>query len=100
VKLHPQLIQGIMTRLFKRGQPAHVGFVKRWEGADLLEIWVEVDEALFSDEIKVLETLAHRVRREVEQSLGIPVRVRLVEPGTMSEHRHSLGRIIDERRNG
>jgi phenylacetate-CoA ligase len=100
VKLHPELIQGIMTRLVKGGEPAYVGFVKRWEGADLLEVWVEIGEALFSDEIKVLETLAHRVRRELEQSLGIPVRIRPVEPRTMNEHRDSLGRIIDERQNG
>jgi phenylacetate-CoA ligase len=100
VKLHPELIQGIMTRLVQGGEPAYAGFVKRREGADLLEVWVEIDEALFSDEIKVLETLAHRARRELEQSLGIPVRVRLVEPGTMNEHRDSLGRIIDEGQNG
>jgi phenylacetate-CoA ligase len=100
VKLHPDLIEGIMTRMAKNAQPAYVAFVKRVEELDLLEVWVEVNEALFSDEIKVLETLAHRIRRELEQSLGIPARVRLVEAGTMSEYRGRLGRIIDERRNG
>jgi len=100
VKLHPDLIEGIMTRMVKGAQPAYVAFVKRVEELDLLEVWVEVNEALFSDEIKVLEILAHRIRRELEQSLGIPARVRLVESGTMSEHRGRLGRIIDERRNG
>jgi phenylacetate-CoA ligase len=99
VKLHPELIRGIMIRLVKGGEPAYVGFVKRWEGTDLLEVWVGLDEALFSDEIKVLETLAHRVRRELEQSLGILVRVRLVEPGSLGEHGNSLGRIVDERQN-
>jgi phenylacetate-CoA ligase len=100
VKLHPDLIDGIMTRMTKGAQLAHVAFVKRVEELDLLEVWLEVNEALFSDEIKVLETLAHRIRRELEQSLGIPARVRLVESGTMNEHRGRLGRIIDERRNG
>jgi phenylacetate-CoA ligase len=100
VRLHPDLIEGIMTRMVKGAQPAYVAFVKRAEELDLLEVWVEVNEALFSDEIKVLEILAHRIRRELEQSLGIPARVRLVEPRTMSEHLGCLGRIIDERRNG
>jgi phenylacetate-CoA ligase len=61
---------------------------------------VRLDEACFSDEIKILEHLVHTVRREVEQSLGIPVRVRLVEPGTMADYRDRLGQIIDERSNG
>jgi phenylacetate-CoA ligase len=100
VRLHPDLIEGIMTRMVKGAEPAYVAFVKRVENLDLLEVWIEVNEALFSDEIKVLEVLAQRVRRELEQSLGIPARVRLVESGTMSEHRRRLGRIIDERRNG
>lgn len=100
VRLHPDLIGGIMTRLVKGREAAYVAFVKRLEDLDLLEVWVEVDETLFSDEIKVLEILAHRVRRELEQSLGIPARVRLVEPGTMNEYRGRLGRIIDERQNG
>ena len=100
VKLHPDLIEGIMTRMVRGVQPAYVAFVKRAGELDLLEVWVEVDETLFSDEIKVLEILAHRIRRELEQSLGIPARVRLVESETMSEHRGRLGRIIDERRNG
>jgi hypothetical protein len=39
------------------------------------------------------------VRRELEQSLGILVRVRLVEPGSLGEHGNRLGRIVDERQN-
>ncbi|UCE82006.1 MAG: phenylacetate--CoA ligase, partial [Deltaproteobacteria bacterium] len=67
---------------------------------DLLEIWVRVDEVHFSDEIKVLEHLVHRVRLELEQSLGIPARVKLVEPGTMALYEDRLGQILDERANG
>ena len=66
----------------------------------MLEIWLRVDEACFSDDIKVLEHLVHTVRREVEQSLGLSARVRLVEPATMEDYRDRLGQIIDERSNG
>ena len=100
IKLHPQLIHTIMSRLCQGKIPAYVGFVHRLEDLDLLEIWMRLDEACFSDEIKVLEHLVHTVRRELEQSLGIPVRVRLVEPGTMEDYSHRLGQIIDERSNG
>jgi phenylacetate-CoA ligase len=100
IKLHPQLIQGIMSRVGQGKLPAYLGFVRRLEDLDLLEIWVRLDEEQFSDEIKVLESLVHRVRRELEQSLGIAVRVRLVEPDTMKPYSSRLGQIIDERANG
>ena len=100
IKLHPQLIHTIMSRLCQGKIPAYVGFVGHLEDLDLLEIWMRLDEACFSDEIKVLENLVHTVRRELEQSLGISARVRLVEPGTMEDYSDRLGQIIDERSNG
>ncbi|MEJ2232857.1 MAG: AMP-binding protein [Syntrophobacterales bacterium] len=100
IKIHPQLIHTIMSRLCQGKIPAYVGFVGHLEELDLLEIWMRLDEACFSDEIKVLEHLVHTVRREVEQSLGIPARVRLVEPGTMEDYSDRFGQIIDERTNG
>jgi len=77
-----------------------VGFVRRLEELDILEILVQVDEACFSDEIKRLEQLVQLARGELEQSLGIPVKIRLVEPGTMADYSHRLSQIIDERSNG
>lgn len=100
IKLHPQLIHTVMSRLCQGKIPAYVGFVRRLEDLDLLEIWLRLDEACFSDEIKILEHLVDTVRRELEQSLGIPVRVKLVEPGTMADYRDHLSQIIDERSNG
>ncbi|UCG13436.1 MAG: phenylacetate--CoA ligase family protein [Deltaproteobacteria bacterium] len=100
VKLHPQLIKGVMARLHRPKLPAYVGFVRRLEELDLLEVWVQVDEDCFSDEIKMLEDLVQKVRGELEQSLGIPVKVRLVEPETMIIYRDRQGQIIDERTNG
>jgi len=100
IKLHPQLIRGIMSRLGHGRLPVYVGFVRRLEDLDLLEIWVRLDEAYFSDEIKMLERLVRTVRRELEQSLGIPAKVRLVEPSTMALYEDRLGQIVDERANG
>jgi phenylacetate-CoA ligase len=99
IKLHPQLISSIMSRLGQGRLPAYVGFIRRLEDLDLLEIWVRVDEIHFSDEIKRLEHLVHTVRRELEQSLGIPARVRLVESGTMALYEDRLTQILDERTN-
>jgi phenylacetate-CoA ligase len=100
IKLHPQLIRTIMSRLGRGRLPAYVGFVRRLEDLDLLEIWLRVDETRFSDEIKVLEHLVHTVQGELEQSLGMPAKVRLVEPATMAFYQDRLGQILDDRANG
>jgi phenylacetate-CoA ligase len=100
IKLHPQLIHAVMSRACQGKIPAYVSFVRRQEDLDILEVLVEVDEACFSDEIKMLEHLVHLVRGELEQSLGIQVKVRLVEPGTMADYSHRLAQVIDERTNG
>ncbi len=100
IKLHPQLIGDIMSRLGRVRVPAYVGFVRRLEDLDLLEVWMRVDETHFSDEIKILENLVHTVRGDLEQSLGIPARVRLMEPETMARYEDRLGQILDERADG
>jgi phenylacetate-CoA ligase len=100
IKLHPQLIHAVMSRACQGRVPDYVSFVRRLEDLDILEILVKVDEACFSDEIKMLEQLVHLARGELEQSLGIQVKVRLVEPGTMAAYSHRLAQIIDERTNG
>jgi phenylacetate-CoA ligase len=100
IKLHPHLIRDIMARPGKGRVPAYVGFVRRSEDLDLLEVWVRVDDLHSSDEIKMLEHLKDTVRLELEQSLGIAAKVRLVEPATMASYQNRLGQIIDERENG
>ena len=100
VKLHPHLIRNIISRHTGGRPPAYVGFVCRQEDLDRLEIRIRIDEEQFSDEIKELETFMHRLRGELEQSLGIPAKVRLIEPTTMSHYQEQLGLIVDERTNG
>jgi len=49
---------------------------------DYLEVWLRVDEELFSDEIKGMERLLHRLEAELTQELGAPVTIRLKEEGS------------------
>ena len=100
IKLHPQLIHAVISRACRGKIPDYVSFVRRLEDLDTLEVLVQVDEVCFSDEIKRLEHLVQLARGELEQSLGIPVKVRLVEPRTMASYSDRLTQIIDERING
>jgi len=45
----------------------------------LLEVRIAVDDTLFSDEIKALESVVKRVGSILRENLGVPVIIRLKE---------------------
>lgn len=60
-----------------------------------IEIWVEVDSRIFSDEMEKLDALANRIRTSMESLLGIAVRVKLVEPKTLARSEGKTRRVVD-----
>jgi phenylacetate-CoA ligase len=64
---------------------------------DELEILVEVDQKIFSDEIKKLQAFEERIRKEIESTLGVFVKVKLVEPRTIERSEGKAKRVIDKR---
>ena len=58
---------------------------------------VEVDEKIFSDEIKQMNALEQKIKKEIEVVLSIGVRVRLVEPKTIQRSEGKAKRVIDRR---
>jgi phenylacetate-CoA ligase len=64
---------------------------------DELEILVEVKENIFSDEIKKLRVLEEKIKKEIESTLGIFVKVRLVEPKKIERSEGKAKRVIDKR---
>jgi phenylacetate-CoA ligase len=64
---------------------------------DILEIRVEVDENIFSDEIKHLQRLEHKISSHIKEFLGVTAKVSLVEPQTISRSEGKAQRIIDRR---
>jgi phenylacetate-CoA ligase len=64
---------------------------------DNLEILIEVEENIFTDEIKALRQLEAKVRKELAATLGIGATVRLVEPRTIERSEGKAKRVIDRR---
>ena len=60
-----------------------------------IEIWVEVNEDIFSDEMQKMEKLEQRIRSELDSLLGISTRVKLVEPKTIARSEGKSKRVID-----
>jgi phenylacetate-CoA ligase len=59
---------------------------------------VEVQEQFFSDEIKQLEALRKKITDRIQSTLGISIRVKLVEPKTIERTAGKAKRVIDNRK--
>jgi phenylacetate-CoA ligase len=64
---------------------------------DEVEVLVEVEEKIFSDEVKKLNELSQKIKKEIEAALSIGVKVTLVEPKTIQRSEGKAKRIIDKR---
>lgn len=96
VNVFPSQIESILVRI-EGVEPHYILIVDREGNLDTLEVQVEVDEALFSDEIKVLQSLSRRIEKEIKDMLGVTCRVRLVEPKTIQRSEGKAKRVIDNR---
>lgn len=67
---------------------------------DELEIWVEVSEGVFSDEMERMERLEKKLRGEIESVLGIGAKIKLVEPKTIARTEGKAKRVVDRKELG
>jgi phenylacetate-CoA ligase len=59
---------------------------------------VEINEKLFSDEIKALEAMEKRINKELKEMLGVTAKVTLVESKTIERSMGKAKRVIDKRK--
>jgi phenylacetate-CoA ligase len=69
----------------------------RERGLDQMEVQVEVTPEFFSDTVGALESLQEKISYAIEQTLGLRVNVRLVEPHTIQRSEGKAKRVIDQR---
>ncbi|WP_026485813.1 phenylacetate--CoA ligase family protein [Caldanaerobius polysaccharolyticus] len=90
----------IETALLNVGEvePHYMLVVDRVDNLDQLEVWVEVSDRFFSDEVKGLEDLRKKIAHEIYCTVGINVSVKLVEPKTIERSEGKARRVIDRRK--
>lgn len=96
VNVFPTQIESVLLSIGQT-EPHYLLVVDREKSLDTLEVWVEVSEALFRDEVKGLEELERRIHDEIESVLGISVKVKLVEPKTIQRSEGKAKRVWDKR---
>ena len=97
INVFPSQIEHVLLHI--EGVQPHYQIVvdRKANWLDELEIQVEVEEKFFSDEIKVLNALEEKIRREMESVLGIAVKVKLVEPHRLQRSEGKAKRVVDKR---
>ncbi|MDD5491703.1 MAG: phenylacetate--CoA ligase [bacterium] len=97
INVFPSQIEHVLLGI-EGTQPHYQLVVDRKTGElDELEVMVEVDEKIFSDEVKKLRALEEKIRDEVESVLGVLVKVKLVEPKTIPRSEGKAKRVVDKR---
>ena len=96
VNVFPSQIEGVLMDL-EETAPHYLILINRTGSLDEIEVWVEVEERFFRDEIRHLETLSRRIRQEIETVLGLSVRIKLVEPRTIERSEGKAKRVRDLR---
>ncbi|AJF06664.1 phenylacetate--CoA ligase family protein [Geoalkalibacter subterraneus] len=96
VNVFPSQIESVLITI-EGVEPHYQLIVDLDENLDTLEVQVEVNEKTFSDEIKVLQDLSNRIRKEIKDLLGVTCKVRLVEPKSLARSEGKAKRVIDNR---
>lgn len=97
VNVFPSQIESVLLRI-EETEPHYLIIVDKTGSLDELEIRVEVNAAVFSDEIKRLEQLQRRIAAEIHTVLGLSAKITLVEPRTIERSQGKAQRVIDKRR--
>jgi len=97
VNLFPSQVESVLLEMSEI-KPHYLLIVDRVNNLDTLELKVEVDEAFFQDKISQLETLRQKLQNNLENSLGLGIKVTLVEPKIIERSEGKAKRVIDKRK--
>ncbi len=97
VNVFPSQIESVLMNI-EGVEPHYLLIVDREGSLDTLEVQVEVNEKLFSDEIKTLEIITKRIAKDVKDYLGVSAKIKLVEPKSIPRSEGKAKRVIDKRK--
>jgi phenylacetate-CoA ligase len=63
-----------------------------------MEIQIEMNSSFFSDEVRKIEALERKLRHEIESTLGISAKIKLVENKSIQRSEGKAKRVVDRRK--
>jgi phenylacetate-CoA ligase len=97
VNLFPSQIETVLLEMSEI-KPHYMIIVDRINNLDTLELQVEVDEVFFQDKISQLQALRGKLQDNLENTIGLSIKVTLVEPKTIERSEGKAKRVIDKRK--
>jgi phenylacetate-CoA ligase len=97
VNVFPSQIESVLLQ-YGEVEPHYMIYVDRVGNLDEMEVQIEMTPAMFSDEVKKIEAVENRLRKDIESTLGINATVRLVEPKTIARSEGKAKRVEDRRK--
>lgn len=99
VNVFPSQIESVLLEIAEVA-PHYLLIVDRIDNLDLLEVCVEMNQNMFSDEVKKIEEVERKIRKELDSAIGINAKVKLVEPKSIERSEGKAKRVIDKRKLG
>jgi phenylacetate-CoA ligase len=97
VNVFPSQVESILMEM-EGVEPRYQIIADRVESMDTLEIKVEVNERVFSDEIKNLQNIALQIERKLREIVGVSAKVKLVAPESLQPRNGRVQKVIDRRK--
>jgi phenylacetate-CoA ligase len=97
VNLFPSQVESVLLEMSEI-KPHYQLIVDRVNNLDTLELKVEVEEEFFLDKISQLESLRQKIQNNLETTLGLSIKVTLVEPKVLERSEGKSKHVIDNRK--
>ncbi len=97
VNMFPSQIESVLMENHKI-TPHYQLEVDRVGNLDTLTVKVEIDDTMFSDDIKGLQAMESKISHDIKELLGVSAKVALVEPKTIARSQGKAIRVIDNRK--
>ena len=96
VNVFPTQIEEVLFQI-EGCEPHYQLVVDRVDNQDRLEIQVEVNEKIFFDEMRQQRAFVVAAEKKIHSVLGLGVKIKLVEPSSITRHEGKACRVFDRR---
>jgi len=97
VNVFPSQIETVLMQM-EETDPHYQLVITREGALDELEVHVEIKDAFFSDEMRVMNELAAKIAHNMKNALGLSAKIKLVEPKSLQRTEGKATHVLDMRK--
>ncbi len=97
VKVHPAQVKRVILEIAEDLSACYLIRLCKEKHQDMVEVWIGMSDASFSDEVKIIENTLKQLRQRIFQTLGLQASIRLMETSTIRRCDASCRGVVDDR---